>query len=225
MLICISREYRSGGHEIGRMLANALGYSCYDQYILSEAMKLSAISISKEGEKSDRMWESPGIHNSYSSSKRLDSKVFPLNDANYQLQSSIIQKSVAKNSCVYVGLCADAILKEVGIQRISLFIASPFADRLQRIMKLQNLEENMAAELVCRTDRHKKIYYNYYTEGGWGLPDHYDLCINSSMLGIEKTADALLTVVSVFSTTKSGMRIFSWTPLSDQALFYTLSCL
>ena len=194
MLICISREFGSGGHEIGKILASSLGYSCYDQYMLSEAMKLSTISPEEE-EKADRALKSSGLMDSYSISKNLDSSVFPVNDANYQLQSAIIRRSATKNSCVYVGLCADAVLKDAGIQRISLFIAAPFSDRVHRIMKLQNMDEKNAADLVCRTDRHRKSYYNYYTEGGWGLPDHYDFCINSSTLGIEKTADALLMLV------------------------------
>ena len=198
MLICISREFGSGGHEIGQKMASALGYSFYDKYILSEGIKLSSISPQTR-EKADTILKaaSSTVPSEISNPEEFSSK-----DATYQMMSAIIQRAATKNSCVYVGHCADEILKEAGIQRISLFIAAPLSDRVQRIMKLQNLEEKDAFDLVCRMDRQRKNYYNYYAGGGWGRPDHYDFCINSSTLGIEKTADVLLMLVRKIQTEK-----------------------
>ena len=76
--------------------------------------------------------------------------------------------------------------------RLSIFILAPFEERVKREMSLLDINEKDAAALVKKTDKQRKTYYNYYTKQTWGDPHNYDLCINSSVLGIDKTA-VLLT--------------------------------
>lgn len=100
-------------------------------------------------------------------------------------------EAAQKGDCVFAGRCADDVLKKAGIDRLSLFITAPFSDRVKRKMKLLGDEEKAVTALVRKMDKQRKNYYDYYTDGNWGKPYNYDLCINSSTLGIEQTAEAL----------------------------------
>lgn len=155
MLICIAREFGSGGHEIGKRLAHALRYDISDQ-------SLRGISA---------------------------------NEAMFRMQSAVILEAAQKGNCVFVGRCADDILKKAGMKRFSIFVTALFSDRVQRKMKLLGREEKAVASLARKMDKQRKNYYDYYTGGNWGKPYNYDLCVNSSVLGIEQTAEALAVLV------------------------------
>lgn len=96
---------------------------------------------------------------------------------------------------VFVGRCADFILDKAEIPHISLFIAAPFSDRVKRKMDLLQKEEKTVTTLIRKTDKQRKAYYNYYTNGSWGKPDQYDFCVNSSVLGIEGSVQMLRTIM------------------------------
>lgn len=104
-------------------------------------------------------------------------------------------EAAQKDNCIFVGRCADYVLQQAAIKRLSIFITAPFSDRVQRKMKLLGKEEKAITSLVRKTDKQRKNYYDYYTGGNWGKPYNYDLCVNSSTLGIEQTAEALAVLV------------------------------
>lgn len=194
MLICISREFGSGGHEIGKRLADALGYDFYDQALVTEATNRSSIS-SEVLNKADEKKENPWLHSVVYDTADQNLRGISANEAMFRMQSAVILEAAQKDNCVFVGRCADYVLQQVAVKRLSIFITAPFSDRVQRKIKLLDKEEKVVTSLVRKTDKQRKSYYNYYTGNDWGKPYNYDLCINSSALGIEKTAEVLATVI------------------------------
>ena len=96
---------------------------------------------------------------------------------------------------MFVGRCADYILEQAELDHISLFIAAPFEWRVQRKMEQLSIDEKAATSMVRKKDKDRKAYYDYYAGRSWGRPHNYDLCINSSRLGIEVTAEKLAEMV------------------------------
>ena len=190
MLICIAREFGSGGHEIGKRLADALGYDFYDYALVTEAAGRSSISsdiLEKADEKKENAW----LHSFVYDDTDQNLRGISANEAMFRMQSAVILEAAQKDNCIFVGRCADYVLQQAAIKQLSIFITSPFSDRVQRKMKLMGKEEKAVTALVRKMDKQRKNYYNYYTGGSWGKPYNYDLCVNSSTLGIEQTAEAL----------------------------------
>ena len=190
MLICIAREFGSGGHEIGKLLANTLGYGFYDRALVSEAANRSSISY-EILEKADERKENPWLHSFVYDATDQNLRGISANEAMFRMQSAVILGAAQNDNCVFVGRCADYVLQQAAVKWLSIFITAPFSDRVQRKMKLLDEEEKVVTSLVRKTDRQRKNYYNYYTGGNWGKPYNYDICINSSTLGIEQTAEVL----------------------------------
>ena len=115
----------------------------------------------------------------------------PLNDKLFLLQSDVIRRVSASESCVIIGRCADYVLREHPC-RLSIFIYGDTAHRKDRIMsRHEGTTEAQAIDLMNKTDRRRSSYYNFYTGGKWGKYDNYHLAINSSTLGIEGTAELI----------------------------------
>lgn len=190
MLICIAREFGSGGHEIGKRLAETMGYRFYDRELVTEAADRSSIA-SELLEKVDERKENPWLHNIVYDDLNRELRGILANEAMFRMQSAVILEAAQKDNCVFVGRCADDVLKKAGRKRLSIFITAPFEDRVERKRNLMHMEEKAVTALVRKTDRQRKNYYDYYTDGNWGKPYNYDLCVNSSALGIEQTAAAL----------------------------------
>lgn len=194
MLICIAREFGSGGHEIGKKLANELGYSFYDQELVSEAVKRSDIS-SAALENADEKRENPWLHSIFYDTANRNLQGVTANEAMFQMQRSVILDAAQKGNCVFVGRCADDIIRKAGVKCLTLFITAPFRNRVERKMQMTGMAEKEVTALIRKTDKQRKSYYNFYTGGNWGKPYNYDLCVNSSGLGIEQTALALAVLI------------------------------
>ena len=181
MIICIGREFGSGGHEIGRKVAEKLGLELYDRDLIDRAAE-KIIAMPKDVlEKADEKKRNPWLHEA--------------NDALHLAYNSIIRELAEKGDCVFVGRCADYILEQAKIDHISLFIAAPFEWRVKRKMEQLSIDEKSATAMVRKKDKDRKAYYDYYTGRNWGRPYEYDLCINSSRLGIEATAEKLVEMI------------------------------
>lgn len=194
MLICIGREFGSGGHEIGQRMAEILGFHFYDQALVTEVIDRCGIS-SETLEKADEVKENSWLHSVMYDSADQNLRGISANEAVYRAQSAVILEAAQKGNCIFVGRCADDVLKKADIDRLSLFITAPFSDRVRRKMELMGKDEKAVTALVRKMDKQRKNYYNYYTGDNWGKPYNYDLCINSSTLGIEKTALSLAAFI------------------------------
>lgn len=195
MIICIGREYGSGGHEIGKKLAESLNLSFYDRELVDRAIERSKI-VSEALEKADERKANLLLHKVWYESEEKELRGLSANDIIFKLQEDIILQLAREGNCVFVGRCADFILKQAGIPCVSIFISAPFAERVERKKELLQESEKAAASLVRKTDKQRKAYYNYYTGGSWGKSDNYDFCINSSSWGIDQTVRILETVLT-----------------------------
>lgn len=186
-IITISREFGSGGRFIGEELAKELGFSFYDKKIIGQVAEKTGLSekyISERGEYAPK-----GNIFSYSFIGR-DTHGSSLDDYIYQTQQEIITDLAEKGNCVIVGRCADYILRNRD-DVLNVFIHGNEPEKCERIMKLYDKSEKDALALMKKTDKKRSINYNYYTEQTWGDAKNYALCLNSSILGYEKTIQLL----------------------------------
>ena len=188
IIINIGRQLGSGGREIARLLANDLGYKFYDKELLNLAAKESGFS-EKVFEKNDEQkgflrsllcMHAPHIgDNSFYKSDFSQESLF-------LFQSDAIKKAATDGACVFVGRCADYVLREYD-NVINIFITADMKQRIERVIKRHNCDDVMACKIINSQENERASYYNYYTGQKWGYAENYDLCINSSILGIEGT--------------------------------------
>ena len=111
----------------------------------------------------------------------------------------MIQNLAREKSCIFVGRCADYILRDHP-RALNVFISAEEGDRIKRVMDYYELTEKKALELIGKTDKKRAGYYNYYSNKQWGAAESYHLCINSSVLGIEATTGFIENFLHEFTT-------------------------
>ena len=167
LVICIGRQFGSGGREIGLGLAKKLGIRFYDKEILKKAAEESGI-VEELFEKAD---EKPTNSFLYSLSMGTHGQAmnftnyndYLTNDKLFLFQSNTIRDMAEKDSCVIIGRCADYILRGRK-DMLSVFIHAPMELRIQRISRVRNVEEDAARSLIKKTDRQRANYYNFYAD-------------------------------------------------------------
>ena len=202
----IGREFGSGGKAVGEALANRLGIKLYDKELLQQAAKDSGF-CEEIFENHDEKPTSSFLYSlvmdtysvgSYNSSPFLD---MPLNHKVFLAQFETIKKIADRESCVIVGRCADYALADYP-DCINIFIHSDMENRVKAVSKRLNITENKAKDLIQKKDKQRASYYNYYTNKKWGAASGYSLCIDSSRLGVEGTARAIIEAVRIFDSLK-----------------------
>lgn len=188
-IITVSRQYGSGGREIGKRLAEELGLPFYDYE------KISNIAAKDSGY-SEKLFENADkkSSNSFLYSMSLIGTGgpynMPLNDRLFLIQSGIIRTIADQGPAVIVGRCADYVLMDYA-KCINIFIHADLPDKIKRVMERKNISEKEAAELALSSDKRRATYYNYYSDQKWGRLENYDLSINSSCVGIDDTVSIL----------------------------------
>ena len=193
LIITIGREYGSGGRQIGKALAEKLGISFYDKEIITLAAKKSGLSdefiaSNEQRTRSGLMHNlaaSATYHNGFFSGHYL-----PLSENIFIAQAQVIRDIAEKESAVIVGRCADYIL-EGRENTINVFIHAPIEERVKRIMALHHLDEAAAIKEINTSDKERGNHYFRYTDMKWGKAQNYDVCINSALMGIDKTVEML----------------------------------
>ena len=195
-IITIGREYCTGGNYIAEDVANALGVKLYDKELINLAARESGI-CSEFFEKADEK-ESRGVISTVVSYLRApfvgdDGGVTNVlsNDALFKIQSDVIRDVAERESCIFVGRCADYILREHP-RRVDVFISASEADRIRRICARTGCTADEARAQMERGDARRAGYYNYYSSKTWGAAATYHLCVSTSPLGDEGTADFIL---------------------------------
>ncbi len=188
VIICVGRQLGSGGHDIARMLAMDFGAKYYDRELLNLAAKESGFS-EKFFEQND---EKRGIFRSLfhmHASPVPDNNMYSNNfsqESLFKFQSDAIRKAAEEGSCVFVGRCADYVLREHK-NLVSVFITAEMEFRIRQIMAKQQMEYAQAKKFIEQKEANRAAYYNYYTGKKWGSADNYDLCIDTSVLGLQAT--------------------------------------
>jgi cytidylate kinase len=188
IIICVGRQLGSGGHDIARMLALDFNAKYYDQELLNLAAKESGIS-EKFFEQND---ERRGIfrslfhmHASHVGDNNLYNNDFSQENL-FKFQSDAILKAADEGSCVFVGRCADYVLRE-RTDVVRVFVSASKRFRIDQIMAKLNVDAPTANKYIKQRESQRSSYYNYYTGKKWGSAESYDLCIDSSVLGLQAT--------------------------------------
>ncbi|MGN0355448.1 MAG: AAA family ATPase [Muricoprocola sp.] len=193
-IITIGRQYGSGGREIGELLAKDLGIKCYDKELLDRAAKNSGICqemFENHDEKPTNSFLYSLVMDTYSMSYASPIMAgMPLTQKVFLAQLHAIQDIAKEGPCVLVGRCADYALDD-NPARVSVFIYGDMDHRMERVARRNNTTSAKAKEAIIKTDKQRASYYNYYTNKTWGSISSYDLCINSSILGIQGTVDLI----------------------------------
>ncbi len=195
LVITIGRQCGSGGKKIGEMLAERMGVQCYDKELLTRAAKESGLCeelFETHDEKPTSSFLYSLVMDTYSlgytTSAYMD---MPINHKIFLAQFDTIKKLADEESCVIVGRCADYALAEYP-NTVSVFISGHDDDRLARLKELYKVDDAKAKDIMVKTDKKRASYYNYYSSKKWADAKSYDLCISSTVLGMEGCVDIIL---------------------------------
>lgn len=190
LTINVGRQFGSGGKLVALALGRKLGIPVYDQELISKAAEQSGFSrelFAKSDEKRNLLALSSfivdvgrfGSADNYVSDNQL-----------FVIQSNVIRSIADKGSAIFIGRCADYILRDRPC--LDVFISASDEVRIKRVAERMGITPEQAESLMQKKDRTRETYYNYFTFGNWGVASNYDLCVDSSVLGIDGTADMII---------------------------------
>lgn len=193
-IISIGRQLGSGGKDIAERLSKKLNISVYDKKLLEAAAQESGLDTDAFENADEK--ESDSFFGHFVTLRDTIAGCFAGqgncldSDHLFQIQSEAIRNIATNESCIIIGRCSEYILRDHP-QMLSIFITADNNDRITRIMQKEGVNKNEAMELMEKGDKKRKSYHDYYTTTEWGVARHYDLCINSSRLGIEGTVELI----------------------------------
>ena len=190
-IITISREFGSGGRFIGEEVAKKLGIAYYDKNIINEIAEKSGLSpeyIQENAELSPKK----GLFAYAFAGRDVTGK--SVEDLVYEAQRKVILELAEKESCVIIGRNADYILKDRD-DVLNVFIHGDAPEKIQRIIRLYNVEEQKAVKMMVDIDKRRMANYNFYTNQKWGKADNYTLCLNSSQLGYDRCEKIIMECI------------------------------
>ena len=188
IIINVGRQLGSGGHDIGRMLALDFQAKYYDRELLNLAAKESGFSekfFEQNDEKKGFLKGLFNIQTSHVSGGSMYKTNFS-QESLFQFQSDAIIKAAKEGPCVFVGRCADYILRDFP-NTVNIFITASMKYRIAQVMNKQHMNAEEARKFIESKESKRAAYYNYYTGKKWGAAESYDLCIDSSILGLTDT--------------------------------------
>ena len=199
-IITIGREYGSAGREIGYKVAEAFDIKLYDKEMLARAAKESGICeeiFHSHDEKPTNSFLYSLVKDTYSVGYSGNSYTdMPINHKVFLAQFDTIKKIADEGPCILVGRCADYALESYP-NVVSVFIHADMQSRIRRIARIYDLTDAKAKDMIVKTDKKRASYYNYYTNKKWSDAESYELCLTSSELGIEGTAQAIIDYVNL----------------------------
>ena len=190
LIINVGRQFGSGGRLVALALGRKLGIPVYDQELIAKAAEQSGFSkelFANSDEKRNLLALSSfivdvgrfGSADNYMSDNQL-----------FVIQSNVIRSLADKGPAIFIGRCSDYILRDR--KCLDVFVTATDEVRIKRIAERMNITPEQADSIMRKKDRTRETYYNYYTFGNWGVASNYDLCVDSSVLGIEGTADMII---------------------------------
>ena len=193
-VITIGRQLGSGGRQIGRLIADRLEIDYFDKEILDLAARESGFrpEIFEESDEKNGFLRSI-FGNIIPFFGSPSEKIYPdaLSRENlFRLQSDAIRKAAGERSAVFIGRCADYVLRDMP-NKIDVFITADIDDRIRRVSERKGCTPEQARKAIANGESDRSSYYDYYTGKRWGHSDSYDLCVNTSILGIQGTAELI----------------------------------
>lgn len=188
IIINVGRQIGSGGRIVAQRLAEVFDCKFYDKELLNLAAKESGFSekfFEQNDEQKGFVRSLFNIHVPLMGNANFYQNDFS-QESLYQIQSDAIRKAASEGSCVFVGRTADYVLRDL-TDTVSVFITANLDERIQRVAERHGLDRDAARKYIRSHEDERASYYNYYTGKQWGHSESYDLCINSSLLGIAET--------------------------------------
>ncbi|WP_125141221.1 AAA family ATPase [Clostridium transplantifaecale] len=199
-IITISREYGSGGREVGLTVAKKLEMEFYDKELIEAAAKEIGFPVDLIADREQRLTNSLlynfAMGTLYGISYPKEPKIteLPLTEQIYQAQKKAIEEAAKRGSCIFIGRCADYILKSRP-DVLRVFIYADRDIRKRRAIEEYGEIEEYIDEFMYQTDKRRRIHYENYTNQKWGSRENYDLMLNSGDLGLEKCVELLCEAV------------------------------
>ena len=200
-VITISREFGSGGHAIGKLLAEKLEIPFYDKELLTIAAKQSGICedlFVKHDESYSNSLLYSLVMGTYTPTAdgRMTANEMPLNHRIFLAQFDTIRNLAIEAPCVIVGRCADYVLRS-NPNTVNFFVTGNIIEKKKRILERYDIEKDKVEDFIRKTDKRRASYYNYYTDLKWGEAKNYDLCINSSKTGIDGAVEIMAKYIEI----------------------------
>ncbi len=192
IIINIGRQLGSGGRFIAKMLAEDFDYQLYDKEILNLAAKESGFSekfFEQNDEQKGFLKSLFHMHAPHISDNNFYTSRFS-QESLFQFQSDAIRKAAEEGGCVFVGRCADYVLRDHD-NVVNIFITANMEERIRAVQERHQCDKETARKIITNKENARSSYYNYYTGKKWGHADSYDICVNTSLLGLEETAQFL----------------------------------
>ena len=189
IIINIGRQFSSGGRYISKILCEEFGCRYFDKEILDLAAKESGFSpdvFKKNDEKKSFVHTLFHLHAPMLSDDNFYNNKFS-EDSLFKFQCDAIRKAASEGSCLFIGRCADYVLRDEP-NTVNIFLTADMKDRISRTMERYNMDEESAIKTINKKDSTRAAFYIYYTGKKWGAAESYDLCINTSIFGLDETA-------------------------------------
>lgn len=189
--VCIGRQYGSGGREVGQLLAQKLGVTCYDKLLIREAARESHLAESYLEQNEERLTDEilPFSGNPFADMADLSGVFYSAGDKTYQAEKRAVETIHDRESTVMIGRCASSILRE-DPNTLSVFLYAKDGNRIARIGERNHLSERAARERMEKVDRMRRHYFNFYSLSEWGKPESYDILLSTD-LGLERCAETI----------------------------------
>ncbi len=200
-IITITRQYGSGGHEIGKKLSERLGIGFYDKELISLAAKESGTAPEIFAQADEKVANSllyslsTGLYNYGNGFSTGGMGDLPVNDKLYIYQHKIIKEKAEKECFVVVGRCADYMLRHFD-NVVKVYIYADIEARVRRAIARNEINPSRAKQAVLKADKNRANYYSFYSGQKWGAPGNYDLCLNTTKLAVDQSVDILESYVN-----------------------------
>ena len=190
IIINIGRQFGGGGLGVASELGKKLGIPVYDRELITKAAQDSGFSaeLFEQSDEKRRIFSLSSIFTSLISSPTEN---YMSDNGLFEIQCSTVRKIAEQGSAIIVGRCSNYVLRDLDCT-LNVFLTSPLSVRVERICERHELCAEKAEALILQKDKAREEYYNYYTFGDWGVASTYDLCLDSSILGIDGTADFIV---------------------------------
>lgn len=188
LIVSIGREFGSGGHEVAELIAEKLGIQLIDDRLLYDLANEHNIPY-EDAKRYDERPKNPFF------SRTVAGYSSAVEENLAKMQFKYLKKLAAQGqSFVVVGRCSEHVLKEYPCM-VSAFVLGNLETKCERVMKKYQLSESEARKLMKKKDFTRKNYHNYYCKGKWGDSRNYDMCVNSSDIGVEGTVEVILKFI------------------------------
>lgn len=198
MIITIGRQYGSGGRCLAQMLSEHFNIPLYDKDLINRVSEETGIAgefFKKVDEQPSDSFFSMFLNSfSYGNSCNCEDSVLSGNSL-FCMQSKVIRNIAAEGDCIFVGRCADYILRDRD-DVLSIFVTADLEDRIKRVAEYEGISEQSAKDVIEKADKSRAAYYNFYTEKRWGRSSSYDICLNSSKISLEQCMDIITQILN-----------------------------